>query len=127
MVCSTDRSGAVVPVLVLFCCFVVYSTRRFVLCLSFCYLVFCILRSFFHCATSLWSEGAGGGGGGAGGKWLILVLLYVCSACACLVVLVFSSSWYLGGAAVCDCGNPWTFSLNWTFSLTVSSPEPCSG
>ena len=45
VVYSTDRSKAVVPVLVLLCCFVVYSTRRFVLCLTLCYfvLVFSVL------------------------------------------------------------------------------------
>ena len=39
VVYSTDRSKVVVPVLVLLCCFVVYSTRRFVLCLTLCYFV----------------------------------------------------------------------------------------
>ena len=38
VVYATDRSKAVVPVLTL-CCFVVYSTRRFVLCLSLFYFV----------------------------------------------------------------------------------------
>ena len=44
-VCSFDRSGAVVPVLLTLCCFVVYSTRRFVVCLSMCHfvLVFSVL------------------------------------------------------------------------------------
>ena len=40
VVCSTDRSKAVVPVLV---CFVVYSTRRFVVCLSVLFLCFSVL------------------------------------------------------------------------------------
>ena len=31
--------------------------------------------------------------------------------CACLDLSVSSSSWGLGGAAVCDCGTPWTFLL----------------
>ena len=39
VVYSTDRSKAVVPVLVLL--FVVYSTRRFVLCLTLCLLFLC--------------------------------------------------------------------------------------
>ena len=40
MVFSTDRSKAVVPVLVLlFVAFVVYSSRRFDLCLTLCYFV----------------------------------------------------------------------------------------
>ena len=34
---------------------------------------------------------------------------YVCSICACLVLLVSSSSWCFGRAAVCDCGTPLTF------------------
>ena len=45
VVYSTDRSGAVVPVLLTLCCFVVYSTRRFVLS----YLVLCcscVFQSF---------------------------------------------------------------------------------
>ena len=32
--------------------------------------------------------------------------------CACLDLSVSSSSWCLGRAAVCDCGTPWTFFLN---------------
>ena len=47
---------------------------------------------------------------------LILVLFVICSICACLVLSVFTSSWCLGRAAVCDCGIPWTFLL--PFSLT---------
>ena len=46
MVGSTDRSKEVVPVLSLtLCCFVVYSTRRFVVCLTVCHfvLVFSVL------------------------------------------------------------------------------------
>ena len=46
-----------------------------------------------------------------GKRELILVFLYVCSICACLDLTVFSSSWCLGRAAVCDCGTPWTFLL----------------
>ena len=38
MVYSTDRSKAMVPVLVLLCCFVVYSTRRFS-CLTLCFVL----------------------------------------------------------------------------------------
>ena len=36
---------------------------------------------------------------------------YVCLVCACLDLLVSSSSWGLGRAAVCYCGTPWTFLL----------------
>ena len=57
VVCSTDRSKAVVPVLVLlfvagpgvsltFCCFVVYSTRRFVVCLSVCHFILVFFSPF---------------------------------------------------------------------------------
>ena len=41
----------------------------------------------------------------------------VCFSCICLFVLyglvfvIFSSSWCLGLAVVCDCGTPWTFLL----------------
>ena len=44
VVYSTDRSKAVVPVTL--CCFVVYSTRRFVLCLALCYFVLVFFSSF---------------------------------------------------------------------------------
>ena len=53
VVYSTDRSKAVVPVLLTLCCFVVYSTRRFVLCLAFllpfflpCVFCSCVFQSF---------------------------------------------------------------------------------
>ena len=50
----TDRSKAVVPVLVLlFFCFVVYSTRRFVLCLTLCYFVLVVFIPFSIAITSL--------------------------------------------------------------------------
>ena len=42
VVYSTDRSKAVVPVSL----FVVYSTRRFVLCLTLCYFCSCVFQSF---------------------------------------------------------------------------------
>ena len=58
MVYSTDRSKAVVPVLVLLCCFVVYSTRRFVLCLTLCHFVLVFFRPFSIAITSLGEERA---------------------------------------------------------------------
>ena len=57
-VCSTDRSKAVVPVLVLHCCFVVYSTRRFVVCLSVCHFVLVFFSPFSIAITSLGEERA---------------------------------------------------------------------
>ena len=52
---STDRS-AVVPVFVLF--FVVYSTRRFVVCLSVCHFVLVFFSPFSIAITSLGEERA---------------------------------------------------------------------
>ena len=43
VVCSTDRSKAVSLTL---CCFVVYSTRRFVVCLSVCHFVLVFFSPF---------------------------------------------------------------------------------
>ena len=105
VVYSTDRSKAVVPVLVLHIFrFVVYSTRRFVVCLSVCHFVLVC----WYCSCLAWGRGGGGSGGGGGWSWCFSC---VCSICACLGLSVSSSSWGLGRAAVCDCGTPWTFLL----------------
>ena len=59
LVCSIDRSKAVVPVLSLTpCCFVVYSTRRFVVCLSVCHFVLVFFSPFSIAITSLGEERA---------------------------------------------------------------------
>ena len=58
MVYSTDRSKAVVPMSVFLSCFVVYSTRRFVLCLSLCYFVLVFFSPFSIAITSLVEERA---------------------------------------------------------------------
>ena len=59
VVCSTDRSKAVVPVLVLlFCCFVVYSMRRCVVGLSVCHFVLVVFSPFSIAITSLGEERA---------------------------------------------------------------------
>ena len=58
MVCSTDRSKAVVSVLVLLCCFVVNSTRRFVVCLSVCHFFLVFFSPFSIAITSLGEERA---------------------------------------------------------------------
>ena len=89
MVHSTDRSKVVVPVSLTFCCFVVYSTRRFVLSLALCYFVF--FSPFSIAITSLGEESA--------------FRMFVRFA------LVWSSSWCLGWATACDCGTPWTVPL----------------
>ena len=73
----------------------VYSTRRFVICLSMCHFVIVFFSPFSIAITSLGEERANLSG----------------SICACLDLSVSFSSWGLGRAAVCDCGTPWTFLL----------------
>ena len=85
-------------------CFVVYSTRRFVVCFSLCRFVIVFFGPFGVVIASL-GEGVCRGGGWS---WCFSC---VCSVCACLGLSVSSSSWGLGGAAVCDCGTLWTFLL----------------
>ena len=75
----------------------VYSTRRFVVCLSVCNFVLAFFSPFSIAITSLGEEKAN--------------LSAFRTICACLDLSVSSSSWGLGGAAVCDCGTPWTFLL----------------
>ena len=99
MVYSTVRSKAVVRVLVslTLCCFVVYSTRRFILCFALCYFVLVFYSPFSIAITSLGEERT------SLGVFRMFVRFW-----ACLVLYVSSSSWCLGKAAVCDCGTPWT-------------------
>ena len=78
----------------------VYSTRRFVLCLTLCYFVLVFFGPFSIAITSLGVERAN-----------LSVFSYVCLICACLVLSVSSSSWCLGRATVCDYGTPWAFLL----------------
>ena len=72
----------------------VYSTKRFVLCLTLCYFVLVFFSPFSIVITSLGEDRANLG-----------------AFCACLVLSVSFSSWCLGRAAVFDCGTPWTFFL----------------
>ena len=78
----------------------VYSTRRFVLCLTLCYFVLVFYSPFSSAISSLGEVTAN-----------LSVFRTFFSICAYLVLSVSSSSWYLGRAAVCDCGTPWTFLL----------------
>ena len=78
----------------------VYSTRRFVVCLSVCHFVLMFFSPFSIAITSLGEERAN----------LSAFRTFV-RACACLDLSVSSSSWGLGRAAVCDFGTPWTFLL----------------
>ena len=57
VVYSTYRSKAVVPgVSLTLCCFVVYSTRQFVVCLSMCHFVLVFFSPFSIAITSLGEE-----------------------------------------------------------------------
>ena len=76
----------------------VCSTRRFVLCLASCRFVLVFFSSFSIAITSL----------SVFRTFVRFVLVWIC---ACLDLSVFTSSWCLGMAAVCDCGTPWTFLL----------------
>ena len=48
----------------------VYSTRRFVVCLSVCHFVLVFFGPFGVAITSLGERGGGGGDGGGCGLWL---------------------------------------------------------
>ena len=98
---STNRSKAVVLEFTL-CCFVVYSTRPFVISLALCYFAL-VFSVFLALRLIAW-----------GRESLSLCFLYVSWICACLVLSVSFSSWCLGRAAVCDCGSPW-FCLTYFF------------
>ena len=101
VVYSTDRSKAVVPVLVLLFVALWFILRGDLLYVFPCVVLFNVFFSPFSIAiTSLGEERANLG-----------CFSYVCSICACLDLSVSSSSWGLGRAAVCDCGTPWTFLL----------------
>ena len=83
----------------------VYSTRRFVVCLSVCHFVLVFFSPFSIAITSLGEERVN--------------LSAFRTFCACLDLSVSSSSWGLGRAAVCDCGTPWTFLLPF-FQISLS-------
>ena len=100
VVYSTDRSKAVVPVLVL-----LFVALWFILRGNLFYVLPCII--LFLCFSVLLALRLPR----LGRRELILVLFVVCSICACLVLSVSSSSWCLGRAAVCDCGTPWTLTF----------------
>ena len=100
MVCSTDRSKAVVPVLVLLFVALWFFLRGDLLyvfpcvILFLCFSVLLVLR--LH---------------RLGKRELILVLFGRLFGLCLFRLSVSSSSWGLGRAAVCDCGTPWTFLL----------------
>ena len=76
------------------CCFVVYSTRRFVLCLTLCHFVLVLFSPFSIAITSFGEERAN----------LSVFRTFVRFVLVCICR-------YLGRVAVCDYGTPWTFLL----------------
>ena len=78
----------------------VYSTRRFVLCLTLCHFILVFFSPFSIAITSLREERANVS---AFRTFVRFVLVWICR--------FFSSSWCLERAAICDCGTPWTFLL----------------
>ena len=76
----------------------VYSTRRFVVCLSVCHFVLVFFSPFSIAITSLLKKRANLS---AFRTFVRFVLVWICR--------FPSSSWGLGRAAVCDCGTPCTF------------------
>ena len=131
VVCSTDRSKAVVPVLVLhffffFFFFVVYSTRRFVLCLSVSFFFLCFSVLLVLRLPRL-------------GKRELILVLFVRLIGLCLfrfvgfplplgvwdglrfvIVALPGPFSYL----FCDCGTPRTFLLPF-FSTPPKGPSEC--
>ena len=99
--------GGGLGVSLILCCFVVYSTRRFVVCLSMCHFVLVYFSPFSIAITSLWEKRANINAF----RTFFVRFSYVCSICACLDLSVSYSSLGLGGAAVCNWGTPWTFLL----------------
>ena len=98
--CSTDRSKAVLPMLVL-----LFVALWFILRGDLLHVFPCVI--LFLCFTVLLVLRLPR----LGKRELILVLFVLLFGCACLDLSVSSSSWGLGRAAVCDCGTPWTFLL----------------
>ena len=101
VVYSTDRSKAVVPVLVL-----LFVALWFILRGDLFYVLPCVI--LILCFSVLFALRLPRLGKR---ESLSKCVLYVCSICACLVLSVSSSSWCLGRAAVYDCGIPWPFLL----------------
>ena len=82
----------------------VYSTRRFVLCFTLCHFVLVFFSPFSIAITSLGEERADLRAFRTFVRFMLV-----------LDLSVSSSSWCLGGAAVCDCGTPWAFLLPFFF------------
>ena len=98
VVCSTDRSKAVVPVL-----FLLSLALWFILRGDLLYVVPCVILFLCFSVLSVLRLPR------LGKRELILVL-FVRLFGLCLFGFV-ASSWGLGRAAACDCGTSWTFLL----------------
>ena len=103
VVCSTDRSKAVVPVLVLLFVALWFILRGDLSCFAWCYFVLVFFSPLSIAITSLGEERANLS---AFRTFVRFPLVWFLS--------VSSFSWCLGRAAACDCGTTWTFML--TFS-----------
>ena len=114
VVCFTDRSKAVVPVLVLLLVALWFILRGDLLCFFPCHFVLVFFGPFSVAVASLGEEGANL----SAFRTLILVLFvrlyglclfrFVGFPFLCVCVCGGGGG---GGAAVCDCGTPWTFLL----------------
>ena len=106
VVCSTDRSKAVVPVLVL-----LFVSLWFILRGDLFYVLPCvILFLYFQFLLALRLPRLR--------KRELISVLSVRLFDSCLFGSVgSSSSWCLGRAEVCNCGTPWTFSLTFFFTI----------
>ena len=97
---STNRSEALVPMLVL-----LFVALWFILRCDLFYVLPCVI--LFLCFSVLLALRLPL----LGKRELILVLFVRLFDLCCLVLSASSSSWCLGRAAVSDCGIPWTFLL----------------
>ena len=107
---STARFNSLLPTVNVSLCFVVYSTRRFVVCLSVCHFVLVFFSPFSIAIISLGEE-----------RELILVL-FVRLFGLCLFRFV-GFLFLLGSGKGCGlcCGTPWTFLLPFLKLHSVSS------
>ena len=104
VVCSTDRSKAVVPVLVLHFVALWFILRGHLLCVFPCVVLFLCLSVLL--VLRLPRLGWGGGGG------VLVLVLFVRLFGLCLFIFVgFLFLLGFDRASVCDCGTPWTFVL----------------
>ena len=120
VVCSADRSKAVVPVLVLLLVALWTILRGDLLYVFPCVILFLCFSVILVLRLPRLGGGGGGGGrrgweggrGSGGGGLVLMLFVRLLGLCLFKIDLsVSSSSWGLRRAAVCDCGTPWTFLL----------------